>query len=141
VSCILRFDTTLTPSPDRWPDLPHSRHREAGEPSRRDRLVSAIHYDHKHAESVIDGSTAISIGFIIVTWQVNNYICSAVCICMIGFFLAPIFPAAIVLITDIFPDELHVGVIGLFGTLGGAGAAATPFVLGALADKVSLGKM
>ena len=94
-----------------------------------------------HAASVTDSSTAISIGFIIVTWQVNNYICSAVCICMIGFFLAPIFPAAIVLITDIFPDELHVGVIGLFGTLGGAGAAATPFVLGALADKVSSGKM
>jgi len=42
------------------------------------------------------------------------------------------------MITQLIPDELHVGVIGLFGTIGGAGAAATPFVLGALSDKVRL---
>jgi len=42
------------------------------------------------------------------------------------------------MIAQLIPDELHVGVIGLFGTIGGAGAAATPFVLGALSDKVRL---
>ena len=81
-------------------------------------------------------SSVISLGLQLVVWLVPNYICSAVCICFIGFFLAPIFPAAIVLITEIIPEELHVGVIGMFGTIGGAGAAATPFILGAIADRV-----
>jgi MFS family permease len=83
-----------------------------------------------------NNSSALAAGFQLVTWLVPNYICSAVCICFTGFFLAPIFPCAIVMITELIPPELHVGVIGLFGTIGGAGAAATPFVLGALSDKV-----
>jgi MFS family permease len=69
---------------------------------------------------------------------VPNYICSAVCICLTGFFLAPIYPAEIVLITELIPEELHVGVIGLFGTIGGAGAAFMPFMIAAVADRVSV---
>jgi len=83
-----------------------------------------------------DNSSGLAAGLQLVTWLVPNYICSAVCICFTGFFLAPIFPCAIVMITELIPDELHVGVIGLFGTVGGAGAAAMPFVLGAMSDRV-----
>lgn len=85
---------------------------------------------------MLRNSSAVALALTLVVWLVPNYICSAICICFIGFFLAPIFPSAVVLITETVPEELHTGVIGLFGTIGGAGAAAMPFVLAAIADEV-----
>lgn len=108
------------------------RHKEARQPIKRLRLVSNT------SMVPLISSSVIALGFQLIVWLVPNYICSAVCICFIGFFLAPIFPLAIVIITETIPDELHVGVIGLFGTIGGAGAAAVPPILSAIADKVSL---
>lgn len=116
-------------SSDGWESIPYSCNFEIREPMERLRLVSS-------SCNTPNGSSALSAGLQLVTWLVPNYICSAVCICFTGFFLAPIFPCAIVMITELIPDELHVGVIGLFGTIGGAGAAAMPFILGAMSDRV-----
>lgn len=51
-----------------------------------------------------------------------------------GFFLGPLFPAAVVVTTKLLPKHLHVSSIGFAAAFGGAGAAALPFAVGAIAQ-------
>jgi MFS family permease len=43
-----------------------------------------------------------------------------------GTVFGPVYPAALMVISDNLDEELRVGVMGLFGSTGGAGAAAIP---------------
>jgi MFS family permease len=62
----------------------------------------------------------ISILLVPVFWA------NAIAFTLTGFFLGPIYPSLIMVATDFLPGELHLGVISLMGSMGGAGAALWP---------------
>lgn len=70
----------------------------------------------------------------LIFWLVPQFYVSAVAIALQGFFLGPMFPAAVVAATKLLPRHLHVSSIGFAAALGGAGAAVFPFAVGALAQ-------
>ena len=51
-----------------------------------------------------------------------------------GFFLGPLFPAAVVAATKLLPIHLHVAGIGFAAAFGAAGACILPFAVGAIAQ-------
>ncbi|KAF2010499.1 MFS general substrate transporter [Aaosphaeria arxii CBS 175.79] len=70
----------------------------------------------------------------LIFWLVPQFIVSAIAVSLQGFFLAPLFPAAIVVATKALPTYLHVSAIGFAAAFGGGGAAVLPFAIGALAQ-------
>jgi fucose permease len=70
----------------------------------------------------------------LIFWLVPQFIVSAVAVSLQGFFLGPLFPAAIVAMSKLLPRHLHVGAIGFSAALGGSGAAILPFAVGAIAQ-------
>ncbi|MCJ1339471.1 hypothetical protein MMC09_004761 [Bachmanniomyces sp. S44760] len=59
---------------------------------------------------------------------------SFVAISIEGFFLAPLFPAAVVAATKLLPRHLHVAGVGFAAAMGAAGACVAPFAVGAIAQ-------
>ncbi len=76
----------------------------------------------------------LSVGLQLLYWLVPNFAASLVFIILLGFFLGPLFPAAIVTATKLLPPEYHVSAIGFAGGFGGGGAAIIPFGVGAIAQ-------
>lgn len=76
----------------------------------------------------------LSITFQLLYWLVPNYAASAVFVAFLGFFLGPLFPAAIVAATKLLPADYHVSAIGFAAAFGGGGAAVFPFAVGAIAQ-------
>ncbi|KAH7128642.1 major facilitator superfamily domain-containing protein [Dendryphion nanum] len=70
----------------------------------------------------------------LVFWLVPQFHVSAVAVSLQGFFLGPLFPAAVVVATKTLPPYLHVSAIGFAAAFGGGGAAVLPFAIGALAQ-------
>lgn len=70
----------------------------------------------------------------LIFWLVPNFFTSAVAVAFVGFFLGPLFPAAVVAATKILPPHLHVGSIGFSAAFGMTGAAILPFAVGAIAQ-------
>ncbi|KAL5621230.1 hypothetical protein BROUX41_006700 [Berkeleyomyces rouxiae] len=70
----------------------------------------------------------------IMYWQVPSIPASIVFIILMGFFLGPLFPAAIVATTKLLSKNYHVGTIGVASAAGGCGGALLPFAVGALAQ-------
>lgn len=70
----------------------------------------------------------------LIFWLVPQFYVSAVAIAIEGFFIGPLFPAAIVAATKLLPKHLHVSAIGFAASLGGVGAAVFPFAIGAIAQ-------
>lgn len=77
---------------------------------------------------------ALCVGFQILFWQINNFLSSAIFIAWLGFFLGPMFPAAIMVATKLLPRRLHVSAIGFVAAFGSSGAAVFPFAVGAIAQ-------
>lgn len=73
-------------------------------------------------------------GFELLFWLVPKFIVSAVAVGLQGFFLGPLFPGAIVVMSKLLPRHLHVGAIGFAAAFGGSGAAILPFATGAIAQ-------
>jgi fucose permease len=67
-------------------------------------------------------------------WLVPQFYVSVVAIALQGFFLGPLFPAAVVAATRLLPRHLHVSAIGFAAAAGGGGAAVFPFAVGAIAQ-------
>lgn len=63
-----------------------------------------------------------------------QFIVSAVAVGLIGVFLGPLFPSAIVVMSKLLPRHLHVSAIGFAAACGGSGAAVLPFAVGAIAQ-------
>ncbi|KAJ5466641.1 hypothetical protein N7539_009370 [Penicillium diatomitis] len=82
----------------------------------------------------IAGYIVLSIAFALVLWLVPQFYASAVAVSLQGFFLGPLFPGAIVMITKLLPRHLHVSSIGFCAAFGSSGAAVLPFAVGALAQ-------
>lgn len=73
--------------------------------------------------------------FQIIFWVVPSFVVSAVVVGIQGFFLGPLFPAAVVAAAKLLPKKLHVSSIGISSAIGGAGAALLPFMTGAIVNE------
>lgn len=73
-------------------------------------------------------------GLQLVFWLVPQFYVSAVAVALQGFFLGPMFPAAVVATTKLLPKHLHVSGIGFAAAFGGSGGAIFPFAIGAIAQ-------
>lgn len=76
----------------------------------------------------------ICMGLELLFWLVPQFYVSAVAIAIQGFFLGPLFPAAVLAATRLLPRHLHVSSIGFAAAFGGGGAALFPFAVGAIAQ-------
>ncbi|KAF4550372.1 Bypass of stop codon-like protein 5 [Elsinoe fawcettii] len=76
----------------------------------------------------------LAAGLQLVFWLVPSFAVSAVAIALQGFFLGPMYPAAVVACTKLLPKYLHVSAIGFASAFGGSGGAIFPFAVGALAQ-------
>jgi fucose permease len=70
----------------------------------------------------------------LVFWLAPQFYVSAIAIAFQGFFLGPLFPAAVVAATKLLPRHLHVSAIGFAAAFGSSGAAVFPFAVGAIAQ-------
>ncbi|KAK3905622.1 major facilitator superfamily domain-containing protein [Staphylotrichum tortipilum] len=76
----------------------------------------------------------LSVALQLLYWLVPNFAASATFVALLGFFLGPLFPAAIVAATKLLPSDYHVSAIGFAAAFGGGGAALFPFAVGAIAQ-------
>ncbi|KAK4986993.1 hypothetical protein LTR50_004945 [Elasticomyces elasticus] len=76
----------------------------------------------------------LTIVFELIFWLVPNLVVSAVSAVILGVFIGPMFPTAIVVTTELLPRSLHVGTIGFGTSFGGSGGAIFPFIVGAIAQ-------
>ncbi|KAL4938923.1 hypothetical protein BDV06DRAFT_45924 [Aspergillus oleicola] len=76
----------------------------------------------------------LSIAFALVLWLVPHFIVSAVAVAIQGFFLGPLFPSVVLVMTQLLPKRLHVAAIGFVAAFGGGGAAVLPFAAGGIAQ-------
>ncbi len=77
----------------------------------------------------------LSVVLQLLYWLVPNFAASATFVAFLGFFLGPLFPAAVVAATKLLPSDYHVSAIGFAAAFGGGGAALFPFAVGAIAQK------
>lgn len=77
---------------------------------------------------------ALSVGLQLLFWLIPSFVASAIFAAFLGFFLGPLFPAAIMVATKLLPPRLHVSAIGFVAAFGSSGAAVFPFVVGAIAQ-------
>ena len=71
----------------------------------------------------------------VLYWFVPHFAAAVVFIILLGFFLGPLFPAAVIVATKVLPKDYHVSTIGFAAAFGGGGAAVLPFAVGAIAQK------
>ncbi|KAK3683529.1 major facilitator superfamily domain-containing protein [Podospora appendiculata] len=76
----------------------------------------------------------LSVALELLYWLVPSFVASAIFVSFLGFFLGPLFPAAIVAATKLLPGDYHVSAIGFAAAFGGGGAAIFPFAVGAIAQ-------
>jgi len=79
----------------------------------------------------------VGIGVLIV-WLIPLNAVSAFALCLTGFFLGPIFPTTIGLMSQLVPSRLLASAIGFLASLGSMGAALFPWLAGNLAQAVGL---
>ena len=60
----------------------------------------------------------------LIFWLVPNFFASAVAIGFLGFFLGPMFPAVVIVVTKLLPKQLHVSALGFAAGIGGVGSGA-----------------
>lgn len=76
----------------------------------------------------------LSMGLELCFWLIPSFVSSAIFAGWLGFFLGPLFPAAVVVATTLLPRRLHISAIGFAAAFGGGGAAVFPFAVGAIAQ-------
>ncbi|KAK2612850.1 hypothetical protein QQS21_001130 [Conoideocrella luteorostrata] len=87
----------------------------------------------------ITGYLALCIIFQLAYWLIPSMTGAMFSVSLLGFFLGPVFPAAIVVATKVLPAEYHVSAIGFSSAIGGGGAAILPFAVGAIAASHGVG--
>jgi len=94
-------------------------------------VTSRVFRTEKHAIVTYMAATVV---LELLFWLVPHFVVSAVTVAFLGFFLGPLFPAAIVAATKLLPKHLHVAGIGFAAALGASGACIFPFAVGAIAQ-------
>ncbi|CAK3899878.1 Bypass of stop codon 6 [Lecanosticta acicola] len=82
----------------------------------------------------IVGYLLLAMGLELIFWLVPQFVVSAVAVALLGFFIGPMFPAAVVALSKLLPKHLHVGAISFAAAVGMGGAAVLPFAVGAIAS-------
>ncbi|OAA44351.1 Major facilitator superfamily domain, general substrate transporter [Metarhizium rileyi] len=82
---------------------------------------------------------ALCIAFQLAYWLIPTIAGAMSFVTFLGFFLGPLFPAAIAISTKLLPTEYHVSAIGFSSAIGGGGAAVLPFAVGAIAEGHGVG--
>ncbi|KAJ6440834.1 MFS transporter [Purpureocillium lavendulum] len=67
-------------------------------------------------------------------WFIPSMVGAMIFVGLLGFFLGPLFPATIVVMTKLLPQAYHISAIGFASALGGGGATVLPFAVGAIAQ-------
>ncbi|KIW97826.1 uncharacterized protein Z519_01410 [Cladophialophora bantiana CBS 173.52] len=94
-------------------------------------VTARVFKTEKHAIAVY---LVCSVALQLMFWLIPNFVVSAVMIGFLGFFLGPLFPAAIVALTKLLPKRLHVPAVGFAAAFGASGACVLPFAVGAIAN-------
>lgn len=84
---------------------------------------------------------ACSVALQLLYWLVPARAASSAFVALLGFFLGPLFPAAIVAAAKLLPSGYHVSAIGFAAAMGGAGGALFPFAVGAVAERRGVGAL
>lgn len=71
-------------------------------------------------------------------WLVPSFVGGSIAVAFVGFFLGPLFPAAVVAVTKLLPKHMHVPAIGFAAAFGGGGGAVLPFGVGAIAQRAGV---
>lgn len=72
--------------------------------------------------------------FTLITRFTRSSAASVVIVSFVGFFMGPLFPSGVIVLTRLLPKELHVAAVSLVASLGQVGAAALPFGIGAMTE-------
>jgi fucose permease len=94
-------------------------------------VTARLFKSEKHAVAVY---LLCSVALQLLFWLVPNFFVSAVMVGLLGFFLGPMFPAAVVALTKLLPKGLHVAAVGFAAAFGASGACVLPFAVGAIAN-------
>ncbi|BAE56926.1 MFS transporter [Aspergillus flavus] len=71
-------------------------------------------------------------------WLVPNIVVIAIAVFLLGFVIGPFYPIGLYVLTQVVPEDLRIGALGLTASLGQAGAAAFPFMTGAIASRAGV---
>ncbi|WVW78707.1 hypothetical protein I302_100667 [Kwoniella bestiolae CBS 10118] len=71
----------------------------------------------------------------IIIWFTHSIVANAVCFSLVGVFLGPMYPIVMNVVVEIIPGELQGGTIGWIASLGQAGSAIMPFMVGAISER------
>jgi len=80
----------------------------------------------------------IAIAFQVVFAFFAEPIASIVFMTLIGFFMGPMFPSGVVILTRLLPAELHVAAVSFVASAGQVGAALLPFCIGAFIQRLGI---
>lgn len=69
---------------------------------------------------------------------VDHAVVYVIAVVLLGFFLGPLFPSVIAMITRLLPKKLHVGAVSFVASVGQLGAAFGPLVMGSLVQSLGL---
>lgn len=94
-------------------------------------VTARVFRSEKHA---VAAYLACSVALQLLFWLIPNFTVSAVMVGLLGFFLGPMFPAAVVALTKLLPKKLHVAAVGFAAAFGASGACVLPFAVGAIAN-------
>ncbi|KAM4066953.1 major facilitator superfamily protein [Hirsutella rhossiliensis] len=82
----------------------------------------------------ITGYLLFAVAFELLFWLVPTTVGAMCFVFLMGFFLGPLFPAAVVVATKLLPPEYHITAVGFAAAIGGGGASVLPFAVGAIAE-------
>ncbi|KAF2729656.1 MFS transporter-like protein [Polyplosphaeria fusca] len=68
----------------------------------------------------------------------KSSVASVVFATLMGFFMGPLFPSGIVVLTRLLPNDLHIAAVSFVASIGQVGGALLPFGIGALVDSMSI---
>lgn len=94
-------------------------------------VTARLFRSEKHAVATY---LVLSVALQLMFWLIPQFVVSAVMVGFLGFFLGPMFPAAVVVLTKLLPKRLHVPAVGFAAALGASGACVLPFATGAIAN-------
>lgn len=79
--------------------------------------------------------------FELLFWLVPGYLVGTVMVALLGVFMGPLWPAAIVAATKLLPKHLHVSGIAFASSIAGGGGAMMPFLTGIVANTSGVDKL
>lgn len=80
----------------------------------------------------------ICIGLELTVWLLPNLIENAFAISFVGFFMGPMYPTVVMILSNIVPPRFFGGAIGWIACTGSTGAAIFPFILALMAQRLGV---